>query len=98
MPSSGKKRSTVSCPRQVALDGGSASKTNLADVKGLGVQDVMFSKRRGLEISDMTKSTWVYRRLRDTRAGIEGCISFLKRCFGLDRCSWRSFASIKAYV
>ena len=46
----------------------------------------------------MTKSTWVYRRLRDFRAGIEGCISFLKRCFGLDRCSWRSFASFKAYV
>jgi len=85
-------------PRQVALDGGFASKTNLADIKDLGVQDVMFSKRRGLEISDMTKSTWVYRRLRDFRAGIEGCISFLKRCFGLDRCSWRSFASFKAYV
>lgn len=85
-------------PRQVALDGGFASKTNLADIKGLGIQDVMFSKRRGLEISDMAKSTWVYRRLRDFRAGIEGCISFLKRCFGLDRCSWRSFASFKAYV
>jgi IS5 family transposase len=85
-------------PRQVALDGGFASKANLADLKGLGVQDVMFSKRRGLEISEMAKSTWVYRRLRDFRAGIEGCISFLKRCFGLDRCTWRSFASFKAYV
>jgi IS5 family transposase len=85
-------------PRQVALDGGFASKINLADIKGLGVNDVAFSKRRGLEISDMAKSTWVYHRLRDFRAGIEGCISFLKRCFGLDRCSWRSFASFKAYV
>ena len=46
----------------------------------------------------MTKSIWVYRRLRDFRAGIEGCISFLKRCFGLDRCTWRSFASFRAYV
>lgn len=85
-------------PRQVALDGGFASKQNLADIKELGVKDVAFSKRRGLEISDMTKSVWVYRRLRDFRAGIEGCISFLKRCFGLDRCSWRTFASFKAYV
>lgn len=85
-------------PRQVALDGGFASKANLADIKDLGVQDVAFSKRRGLEVSAMTKSTWVYRRLRDFRAGIEGCISFLKRCFGLDRCTWRSFASFKAYV
>jgi IS5 family transposase len=85
-------------PRQVAFDGGFASKSNLADIKHLGVKDVAFSKRRGLEISDMAKSVWVYRRLRDFRAGIEGCISFLKRCFGLDRCSWRSFASFKAYV
>ncbi len=85
-------------PRQVALDGGFASKPNLAEIKSLGVEDVAFSKRRGLEVADMTKSPWVYRRLRDFRAGIEGCISFLKRCFGLDRCSWRSFASFKAYV
>ena len=85
-------------PRQVAFDGGFASKTNLADIKDLGVQDVAFSKRRGLEVSDMTKSTWVYRRLRDFRAGIEGCISFLKRCFGLDRCTWRSLPSFNAYV
>jgi IS5 family transposase len=85
-------------PRQVAIDGGFASKMNLSEIRSLGVQDVAFSKRRGLEISDMTKSAWVYRRLRDFRAGIEGCISFLKRCFGLGRCPWRSFASFKAYV
>ena len=85
-------------PRQVAFDGGFASKTNLADIKDLGVHDVAFSKRRGLEIPDMTRSAWVYRRLRDFRAGIEGCISFLKRCFGLGRCPWRSFDSFKVYV
>lgn len=85
-------------PRQIALDGGFASKDNLSRAKSLGVKDVMFSKRRGLEISDMAKSTWVYRRLRDFRAGIEGCISFLKRGFGLDRCTWRSYRSFKAYV
>lgn len=85
-------------PRQIAFDGGFASRDNLAKAKSLGVKDVMFSKRRGLEVSDMVKSTWVYRRLRDFRAGIEGCISFLKRGFGLDRCTWRSFRSFKAYV
>jgi len=85
-------------PRQIAFDGGFASRDNLEKTKSLGVKDVMFSKRRGLEISDMAKSTWVYRRLRDFRAGIEGCISFLKRGFGLDRCSWRSLRSFKAYV
>ena len=47
------------------------------------MEDVAFSKHRGLSITEMVKSTWVYRRLRDFRAGIEGVISFLKRVFGL---------------
>ena len=66
-------------------------------LKELGVKDVAFSKRRGIAVTDMAKSTWVYRRLRDFRAGVEGMISFLKRCFGLRRCNWRGLASFKAY-
>ncbi len=85
-------------PRQAAFDGGFASKKNLASIKTLGVKDVMFSKKRGLEVSDMTKSTWVYKRLRDFRAGIEGMISFLKRSLGLTRCTWRGLTSFKAYA
>lgn len=85
-------------PRQAAFDGGFASKDNLKDIKCLGVKDVMFSKKCGLEITDMVKSTWVYKRLRNFRAGIEGMISFLKRCFGLARCTWRGFESFKAYA
>lgn len=46
----------------------------------------------------MVKSTWVYRRLRDFRAGVEGVISFLKRAFGLDCCTWSGLASFKSYV
>ncbi|MGH8847444.1 MAG: ISNCY family transposase [Polaromonas sp.] len=85
-------------PRQVSMDGGFTSKANLADIKALGVRDVAFSKRRGLAIADMVKSTWVYRNLTRFRAGIESTISFLKRCFGLDRCTWRSLPSFKAYT
>ena len=85
-------------PRQAAFDGGFTSKPNLAALKSQGVQDVAFSKRRGLEIGDMTRSTWVYKQLRDFRAGIEGVISWLKRVFGLDRCTWRSLPSFHAYV
>jgi transposase, IS5 family len=85
-------------PRQIVFDGGFASKMNLSEIKALGVQDVAFSKGRGLAIGDMVKSTWVYRRLRDFRAGIEGNISFLKRVFGLDRCSWKSRPSFQSYV
>lgn len=85
-------------PRQTSFDGGFASKANLAAIKSLGVRDVMFHKRRGLSISEMAKSTWVYKRLRRFRAGVEGGISFLKRCFGLGRCTWRSLASFEAYT
>jgi transposase, IS5 family len=85
-------------PRQIAFDGGFASKANLQDIKGLGVQDVAFSKKRGIDVLEMTKSTGVYRALRRFRAGVEAGISFLKRCFGLDRCMWRGLASFKAYA
>jgi IS5 family transposase len=85
-------------PRQACFDGAFTSRANLATIKGLGVEDVAFSKGRGLSITEMVKSTWVYRRLRDFRAGVEGVISFLKRAFGLDCCTWSGLASFKSYV
>jgi len=85
-------------PRQAAYDGGFASQENLKSIKAAGVGDVMFCKKRGLEILDMAKSTWVYKNLRNFRAGIEGMISFLKRCFGVGRCTWQGLASFKSYV
>lgn len=74
-------------PKQAAYDGGFTSKANLDAIKAKGVQDVAFSKARSLPITDMVRSSWVYKKLRDFRAGIEGTISFLKRVFGLDRCT-----------
>jgi len=85
-------------PRQAAFDGGFASKANLAAIKTEGVADVAFHKKRGLAISDMAKSTWVYKRLRRFRAGVEGVISFLKRCFGLRRCTWTGLKGFKSYA
>jgi IS5 family transposase len=85
-------------PAQAAFDGAFASKENLKEAQELGVQDVAFSKKRGLEVSEMTRSTWVYRKLRNFRAGIEGLISFLKRVFGLDRCTWSGAESFASYV
>ena len=85
-------------PKQAAFDGGFASKENLEDIKKLGVKDVCFSKKCGLKVDEMAKSAWVYKQLRNFRAGIEGMISYLKRCFGLTRCNWSGFASFKSYV
>jgi transposase, IS5 family len=85
-------------PRQIVFDGAFASKLNLLNLKANGVKDVAFSKSLGLEIGAMVKSSWVYKRLRDFRAGIEGNISFLKRIFGLDRCTWKSWSSFQSYI
>jgi IS5 family transposase len=86
-------------PRQVAFDGGFASQSNLDAAKSLdGVEDVAFAKKRGLKVEDMTKSRWVYRKLRSFRAGVEGLISTLKRVCGLDVCMWKGHEGFKRYV
>ena len=85
-------------PLKVAFDGGFASKKNLASAKGKGIKDVCFAKKRGLDEEEMCRSFWVYKRLRRFRAGIESGISWLKRCLGLDRCTWKSLRSFYSYV
>jgi IS5 family transposase len=85
-------------PRQAAFDGGFSSKANLEELKTLGIADVAFSKYKGMNLTDMVRSKWVYRKLRNFRAGVEGIISFLKRSFGLDQCTWESLPSFKAYT
>ena len=86
------------CPLKAALDGGFASKDNLRQAKASGVKDVCFAKKRGLEVEDMCRSDYVYNRLRRFRAGIESGISWLKRSFGLWRCTWKGYRAFKSYV
>lgn len=85
-------------PRQMAADGAYASVLNLSEAKAREVKDVAFHKKRGLKVEDMAKSPWVYRKLRNFRAGIEAGISCLKRAYGLGRCTWKGLAHFKAYV
>jgi len=85
-------------PRQAAADGGFATRSNLAAAKAWGVSDMAFHKKAGLRIEDMVRSKWVYRKLRNFRAGIEAGISCLKRAYGLARCTWRGLAHFRAYV
>ena len=85
-------------PRQAVADGGFATRGNLATAKAWGVGDMAFHKKAGLRIEDMVRSKWVYRRLRNFRAGIEAGISCLKRAYGLARCTWRGLDHFKAYV
>ena len=85
-------------PRQAAADGSYASRDNLRQAKAHGVRDMAFHKRGGLRIEDMVRSRWVYRKLRNFRAGIEADISCLKRAYGLARCTWRGLGHFRAYV
>jgi IS5 family transposase len=85
-------------PRQAAADGGFASRDNLRQAKAQGVRDMPFHKKSGLRIEDMVRSRWVYRKLRNFRAGIEAGISCLKCAYGLARCSWRGLGHFRAYV
>ena len=61
-------------PRQASFDGGFATQNNLRWAKKQGIQDVAFAKKAGLKVTDMVRSSWVYKQLRRFRAGIEGCI------------------------
>ena len=86
-------------PLKVSLDGGFASSDNLTMAKDeMKIRDVCFAKKRGLDEADICKSSWVYKNLRKFRAGIESGISWLKRCFGLARCTWKTLESFKSYV
>ncbi len=85
-------------PLKAAFDGGFTSHANLEKAKASGVKDVCFSKGRGLAAEDMCRSNRVYKGLRKFRAGIESGISWLKRSFGLNRCTWKGMNSFKSYV
>jgi IS5 family transposase len=38
------------------------------------------------------------KKLQRFRSGVEGIISFTKRCFGFGRCLWRGYRSLHAYA
>ncbi len=85
-------------PRKMSSDGGFSSQKNVMVAKKMGVKDVCFPKTCNMKITDMVKSSWVYKNLLNWRAGIEGIISFLKRCFGLSRATWSGFDGYKQFV
>jgi IS5 family transposase len=85
-------------PLKVSLDGGFASKANLAAAKERKIKDVCFAKKRGLQVEAMCRSQWVYDRLRRFRAGVESVISWIKRSLGFDRCTWKGRRSFESYV
>lgn len=83
-------------PDELALDGCFGSAKNRDSCKKQGVTELTFSKNRNLDLRTLTSSKKVNRSLKNFRAGIEGCISFLKRIFGLSRIFDRGKETFKA--
>lgn len=105
MPSASCRRSTATSPAAARRPANcrrrrlcQPSRDNLDAAKARGVSDVAFHKKRGLAVAHMTKSAWVYRKLRNFRAGIEAGISCIKRAYGAGRCTWHGLDRFKAYV
>jgi len=83
-------------PTAMAFDGCFASVANRDAAKAAGVEDVTFCKNGNMKLSTLVSSTKLNRLLRNFRAGIEGCISFLKRTFGFSRVIDRSLETFNA--
>jgi IS5 family transposase len=85
-------------PEQVAFDAGFSSAANVDSARDLGVKDASFAKKGTIDVLRGTRGPAQHKKLQRFRAGVEGIISFTKRCFGLDRCLWRGYASFRAYA
>ena len=85
-------------PTTTVSDGGYASQKNVAEGKELGVKQVVFHKKRGINLRDMGVKQKTFEKLKDFRAGVEGNISELKRAFGLGKALWKGYEGFHAYV
>jgi IS5 family transposase len=87
-------------PHLLAADRGVFSPENEALAKQAGVQRVVLPSAGGAnspERARMQKQGWFRRGFR-FRAGIEGRISVLQRCYGLDRCPDHGEAGLGRWV
>jgi IS5 family transposase len=85
-------------PDQAAFDAGFTSAANVENARKLGVKEASFAKKGSIEVLQGTSDSKQHKKLQRFRAGVEGIISFTKRCFGFDRCLWRGYSSFKAYA
>lgn len=85
-------------PKTAVADGGYACQQNVKEGKALGVKQVVFHKKKGINLKSMGVIQKTFDRLKQFRAGIEGNISTLKRAFGLGKATWKGYEGFHAYV
>jgi IS5 family transposase len=85
-------------PEEAAFDAGFTSTANVKNALELGVKDAAFAKKGPVAVLEGVCSPERHKKLLRFRAGVEGIISFTKRCFGFGRCTWRGYSSFHAYA
>lgn len=85
-------------PNTVVADGCYASTDNVEKSKARGVRQNVFSKTRGLSLTQMGVKKKTFDTLRNFRAGVEGNISELKRAFGAGKATWKGLEGFNAFV
>jgi transposase, IS5 family len=85
-------------PAQAAFDAGFTSRANVEAARALGVKDASFAKKATIDVLQGVRDPLQHKKLQRFRAGVEGIISFTKRCAGLRRCLWRGYRSFGAYA
>jgi IS5 family transposase len=87
-----------SVPEQAAFDAGFTSTANVKTARELGIKDAAFAKKGTIEVFEGVRNPKQHKKLQRFRAGVEGIISFTKRCFGFSRCLWSGYRSFQAYA
>jgi len=85
-------------PGSVVSDGCYASLDNARKGREIGVNHIVFHKKRGISYLDMGVKKKTFERLRNFRAGIEGNISEFKRVFGASKALWKGHDGFCAFV
>lgn len=77
-------------PQSVATDRGYWSEENYQQMRDEGIRQISIPKKGNLRVHEKKRQRkkW-FKDLQKYRAGGEAKISWLKRCFGLDRCLYR---------
>ena len=84
-------------PRDIAVDGGFASKANIEHSVERGLVNVVFNKIVG-SMKNQASSSNMETRLKKWRSGIEANISNLKRGFNIHRCNWKGWDNFQSKV
>jgi IS5 family transposase len=84
-------------PRDLATDGGYASKENLDDAKARGIINIVFNKVKG-SMQNSASSKKMETMLKKWRSGMEAIISNVKRGLNSSMCPWKGWEAFKCYV